>query len=110
VGRPDSISSLQHFDDAKVATSSPLSRTGSDCFPASAAELVAEADTGSKTVTPTPTGSGDPASASGWAATIPGMDGLNKKWEEIQRGDTCVLGLLTVLSIHVVTGKNWLWY
>jgi len=110
VRRTGSTSSL-HFDDVRVATSSPLSRTGPDCFPTSTAELASEADRGSKSITPTPNGSGDPASASGWAAAIPGIDGLNKKWEELQRGDTCVLGLLTVLSIiHVATGKTWLWY
>ena len=110
VRRTSSISSL-HFDDVRAATNSPLSRTGPNYFPSSAAELASEADRGSKSITPTPEGSGDPASASIWTAAIPGIDGLNKKWEELQRGDTCVLGLLTVLSItHIVTGKIWLWY
>jgi hypothetical protein len=110
VRRTGSTSSL-HFDDVRVATNSPLSRTGPDYFPASTTEFASEADRGSKSITPRPNGSGDSASANGWTTAIPGIDGLNKKWEELQRGDTCVLGLLTVLSItHVVTGKIWLWY
>jgi len=112
VGRTDSISSL-NFDDVKIANHSPLVTTVPDYFRPSAIELATHADRGSKSVTPTPTESGatiSPNSALAWTGAIPGIDGLNKKWEEFQRGDTCVLGLLTVICLHAMIGKSWRWY
>lgn len=100
-GRVDPFTS-PYFDDGKTAAnSSPLSRTGPDYF-SGTENTVGEGR--SKNSTPTQNDTGDSASPTTWAATIPGIDGLNKKWEEIQRGDTCVYALFTVLAYHFILG------
>lgn len=98
------------FDEGKMAASSPLSRTGPDYF--AGTDATADTEGRSKNSTPTQRQSGDIVSpTTTWAAAIPGIDGLNKKWEEIQRGDTCVYALFTILAYHVLVGrpKQWSW-